>query len=302
MKRVFAFGLTTVFLLSGVISCHFQRSYTLEGYVYESFSKTPLPGITIQCANLSAITNKDGFFQINPLAEKKVPILVGKHKNYTDLTDTLLLDQKVSHRDFVLDAKHPLGIDLRNYRDPLSYAFSFQAFNYKKTPTAILSGKMVPIDESLQIIGKQMDQSNKWIPVEAVHIGISFFDKDEFNNWNEPLQPNAQALQFQSDAEDLIKTAYHFYEDPLLSFTEDPGNFTVDRTNCTLFRVSILNDNIKKRQYEIYLVKDGEQKGQAKKIIRTFLGTVESKDRTMISLILSQWNEDYQILPPQITQ
>jgi len=302
MKRVFVFGLITVFLLAGVISCHFQRSYTLEGYVYESFSKTPLPGITIQCANLSAITNKDGFFRINPLAEKKVPILVGKHKNYTDLTDTLLLDQKVNHRDFILTAKHPMNIDLSEYKEPFSYAFSYHSAENKSLPNSIYNGFVIPIDESISITGKFMDQNKQWQSMEVIQIGFSFFEKDEYSNWNETSKPNTQALQFQSETGNMIKTAYHFFENPVLTYTMETGTFIVEGIKTTLFRVKDANDKGTGKQYEVYIVQEGENKGQVKKIISITSSTHNSPKSSSISLILRRWNEEFIIAPPQITQ
>ena len=284
------------------ISCNFHSSFTLKGYVYESYSKTPLPGVTIVADSLSVTSDKDGFFRLSNLPDKKVPILVGKNDHYTDLTDILLLDQKINHRDFILDAKHPLGIDLSTYNEPSSYSFIYQSFDEKKAPLSIYSGKSVPIDESLELIGKFSEKNGHWNKIEVVQIGLSFFEKDEYNNWNESNQPNIQALLYQSESSDLIKKAYHFFEDPLLSYKEDPTIITIEGVKTTLFLVKEINPKENPQQYEIYIVNEGANKGQAKKIIRTNNAGNNSSHQTQVSLVLKEWNGDFQILAPQITQ
>lgn len=298
MKRVFVIGLLLLLILP-FASCSFHRSYTLEGYVYETYRKSPLPGITILANDLMTVTDGEGFFRIKNLPTNKFPILVGKNKNYSDLIDTLLLDQKVNHRDFVLNAKHPMDIDLSSYHEPSSYAFTYHSIADKKIPLSIFSGRSVPIDESLNLLGKFFDQKNSWKKIEIVQIGLSFFEKDEYNNWNETSKPNIQALQFQSDAGDLIKKAYHFFEDPLLSFKEEPETISIEGVKTVLYHVKEVNPKENPQQYDVFLVKDGNYKGQVKKIIRT---TYSADKQMETSLILNQWNEDFQILPPQITQ
>jgi hypothetical protein len=301
MKKFLIASLLFLFIGS-TSSCVFHRSYTLEGYIYEAYSKTPLPGITVKTGELSSVSDQEGFFRIKDLPNKKVPITVGDQKNYTDLTDILLLDQKVNHRDFILSAKHPLGIDLSAYNEPSSYSFTYHVTRDKDIPTAIYSGESVPIDETLKLLGKFFDKSGKWKTVEAIQIGLSFFEKDEYNNWNEPAKPNMQALQFQSDAGDLVKKAYHFFEDPLFTFKEEPGIVIIEGVKTILFHIQSSAKENTARQYDVYLISEGPTKGQAKKIVRTILGESNPGGKTQVTLILNQWNTDFQIQPPQITQ
>jgi hypothetical protein len=296
-KRNLGFFYSLILLF--LVSCSFQRKLTLEGYIYEAYSKSPLPGITIKANGTSVISDQDGFYKIQEIPQKKVPVVIGNHKNYSDLEDILLLDERINHRDFILYAKHPLGIDLNGYIEPSSYVFTFHTTKGNEIPTSIYSGESIPIDEKIKLLGKFYDSSKQWKSLEVIQIGLSFFEKDEYNNWNEPVQPNIQALQFQSDAGDMIKKAYHFFEDPSLIYTEETNIVVIEGSNTKLFHVSSSTKENTARQYDVYLIVDGANKGQAKKIVRTIsLPGSKTKD----TLLLNQWNQDLLIQAPQITQ
>lgn len=301
MKKVVFLG-AVLLLVFTCSSCFFPRSYTIKGYVYEAYQKSPLPGITVKAMDKQCTTSQDGFYSIINLTEKKVPILVGNHQKYSDLTDTLLLDQKVNHRDFILEAKHPLGIDLSEYHEPVSYQFSYRSMEDKDLLTSIITGKMVPIDESLSIVGQFLNPLKKWQPVEVVQIGLSFFEKDDYGNWNETTKPNGQALQFRANAGDMIKMAYHFFEDPLIEYVKEPGEFLVEGKKTALFHVKHTNNKESEKQYDIYLLEEGDQRGQVKKVVMNINDLLNAPNKTTMTLLLSQWNEVLEITPPEITQ
>jgi len=297
MKKILTCALFA-FLCLFSISCLFHRKHTIQGYVYEAFNKSPVSGIEVKADTQVVLTNKDGFYQISGIRLSKVPVVVGDHKRFEDLIDTLILDSGQNFRDFILNAKHPLNIDFKEYMEPSSYHCQITVGVNEKIPQFFAKADMVPIDESMKITGMYFDDKKQIKPFEMVQIGITYWEKDSYNNWNETIKPDGKVTQYPSLLRDMLKKCYHFFEDPQLKYSLDPKEFTIEGQKTSLFYIQGIGTENSSIHYEVYVIKEGANVGQIKKIIRR----VGTDSNTMLAVILNRWNEDIKIEPPLITQ
>jgi|GEM_PF-6798067 len=269
------------------------KNRMMQGYVYESYSLSPVNGVTIQVDDQTVITDKHGAYHLNTGEATKVKVLI-QDKRFEEFNDWVVIPEAKNYRDYILDAAHPFGLKTKDIVIPPAYSYQLRMGKGETSLDFIGTVDSVTVDESLRIHGKRYNEEHQLLPVESIKIGLSGFEKDELGFWNMYDVPTDLQLRISAKEAYLIKVAYHFYQDPAFSYTRSDKSVVIDKVECVPFTVT---EKATKKVIEVFLVKEGSYKGLVKHILQN---DSEKKEYTMVTF--TAYDVQNPIVPPEITE
>lgn len=290
MKKIVTFSFLSLMLFT-LFSCTTNR--IMQGYVYESYNKSPVANVTIQVDNQNVITNQKGSYSIQVGKTKKVKVLI-QDKRFEEFNDWVVIPDKINYRDFILDAAHPLGLKTEDFQIPTAYSYQLRMGTSENSLQFIGTVDSDLIDESMRINGKKYDAKQKVISIQSIKIGLSGFETDELGFWNMFEVPTDFQLKLSSKENYLTKLAYHFFEDTMYTYKMAEKPVMIDNIPCMQFSVTESGSNI---TTEVFLIQDGPEKGLVKRMIQN-----DKVNKEYIMITFMAFHVEVPIVPPEIIE
>lgn len=275
-------------VLSGCV-----KNRMMQGYVYESYNRSPVAGVPIQVNEQTITTDKEGAYQIQVGQENKVKVVI-QDKRFEEFNDWVVIPEAKNYRDFILDAAHPFGIKAENFVIPTAYSYQLRMGKSETSLQFIGTVDSVTIDEAMRIVGKQYDTNNQLVSVKSIKFGLSGFETDALGFWNMFEVPTDLQLKVSAKESYLLKVAYNFYKDTAYTYEVSKISVTISNAVCTQFTVT---EKASGKVIEVFMVQKGPEKGLVKQILQN--DTVK-KDYAMITF--KAFTVEQPIVPPEITE
>ncbi len=290
MKNILKFA-TLCFLFMVLSGC--VKNRMMQGYVYESYNRSPVAGVLIQVNEQTITTDKEGFYQIQVGQENKVKVVI-QDKRFEEFNDWVIIPEAKNYRDFILDAAHPLGIKTENFVIPTAYSYQLRMGKSETSLQFIGSVDSVTMDEAMRIVGKQYDTNNQLVSVKSIKLGLSGFETDSLGFWNMFEVPTDLQLKVSAKESYLLKVAYNFYKDTAYTYEISKISVTISDAICIQF---IVTEKASGKVIEVFMVQNGPEKGLVKQILQN---DTDKKDYAMITF--KAYNVEEPIVPPEITE
>lgn len=265
----------------------------MQGYIYESYDKSPVPGITIQIEDQRVTTNSKGAYSIQLGKANKVKVTIQDEK-FVEFQDWVVIPEIKNYRDFILDAAHPFGIKAEEFRVPAEYTYDVRQGISETKLQFIGTVDSIVVDESMRISGKQYNEKGDLIPVQSIKIGLSGFETDDLGYWNMYEVPTDLQLKLTAKESFLTELAYYFHANPAYAYEKKEETVTIGKTVCVKFLVT---EKSTKKMYEVFLVQDGTEKGLVKRIIQN-----DPVDQEYTMITFNSYYVEEVIEPPVITE
>lgn len=290
MKKITLLLLVSMITMN-LAGCNLQK--TMLGYVYESYDKSPVPGIVIQVNDQKVTTDSKGAYSIKLEKTNKVNVTIQNEK-YITFQDWVVVPDKQNYRDFILDAAHPLGINTDEFQIPTEYSYEIRQGISETKLQFIGTIDSIVVDESMCITGKQYNPEGKLVPVQSIKIGLSGFETDELGYWNMYEVPTDLQLKLSAKESFLIDLAYYFYADPKYTYERKQDAVIIGKTSCVHFMVT---EKATKKIYDIYLIQDGPEEGLVKRIVQN-----DQADQEYAMITFTAYYVEETIEPPVIIE
>lgn len=290
MKKITLLVLVCIITVN-LAGCNRQK--TMLGYVYESYAKSPISGITIQVDDQQITTDSKGAYSIELEKTNKVNVTIQSEK-YVTFQDWVVVPDIKNYRDFILDAAHPFGIKADEFQIPTEYSYEIRQGVSETKLQFIGTVDSIVVDESMRITGKQYNPDGKLVPVQSIKIGLSGFETDELGYWNMYEVPTDLQLKLSAKESFLTDLAYYFYADPEYTYEKKQDTVNIGKTSCVQFMVT---EKVTKKGYDIFLIQDGPEKGLVKRIVQN-----DQADQEYTMITFTAYYVEKIIEPPVITE